>query len=386
VAARRKRFGGLVGQRVVTGPVPPGLSLAGRVERGGFALDVTTTVAPGEVVGLLGPNGAGKSTLLRVVAGLLPLTHGTLRLGDTVLDDAGDGTWVPAERRPVALVFQDYRLFPHLDVRDNVAFAARSGGMGRAASRAQAEPWLRRLDLAGLAARRPSELSGGQAQRVALARALAAEPDVLLLDEPLAALDARTRLDVRTSLREHLGDFPGPCLVVTHDPLDAMVLSDRLLVVEEGRVVQQGPPATVARHPATDYVARLVGLNLYAGRYDPHTHAVALDGGGRLVATPTAGSPLGSGRVLVALSPAAVSLHREPLDGASQRNVWRGRVAGVELLGDRVRVEVHGEPGAIVDVTPAAVAELGLERGREVWLAAKATETLAYPEGARLRS
>jgi molybdate transport system ATP-binding protein len=367
---------------VVTGPLPPGLSLAGRVERGGFALDVTTSVAPGEVVGLLGPNGAGKSTLLRVVAGLLPLSHGALRLGGTVLDDADDGTWVPAERRPVALVFQDYRLFPHLDVRDNVAFAARSRGLGRPASRAQAEPWLRRLDLAALADRRPHELSGGQAQRVALARALAAEPDVLLLDEPLAALDARTRLDVRTSLREHLGEFPGPCLVVTHDPLDAMVLSDRLLVVEDGRVVQEGTPDAVARHPATDYVARLVGLNLYAGRYDAHTRAVALDGGGRLVATPVAGPPLGPGRVLVALSPAAISLHREPLDGASQRNVWRGRVAGVELLGDRVRVELHGEPGAVVDVTPAAVAELGLERGREVWLAAKATETLAYPERA----
>ncbi len=360
--------------------MPSGLSLDGRVERGGFALEVATTVAPGEVVGLLGPNGAGKSTLLRVVAGLQPLTGGVLRLGGTVLDDASDGTWVPAERRPVALVFQDYRLFPHLDVRDNVAFAARSRGLGRAASRAQAEPWLERLDLVGLASRRPAQLSGGQAQRVALARALAAEPDVLLLDEPLAALDARTRLDVRASLREHLSDFGGPCVVVTHDPLEAMVLSDRLLVVEDGRVVQEGTPASVARHPATDYVARLAGLNLYAGHYDAHTHAVALDGGGRLVATPTDGTSLGSGRVLVALSPSAVSVHREPLDGASQRNVWRGTVAGLELLGDRVRVEVRGEPGAVVDVTPAAVADLGLERGREVWLAAKATETLAYPE------
>ncbi|MEP6630990.1 MAG: ABC transporter ATP-binding protein, partial [Lapillicoccus sp.] len=357
-------------------PTAAGLVVDGRLDRGGpggFTLELAASVAAGEVVGLLGPNGAGKSTLLRVLAGLLPLTAGSVRLGATVLDDVAAGTWVPPERRPVALVFQDYRLFPHLDVRDNVAFAARSRGLSRSASRHQAGPWLERLDLVDLSARRPAQLSGGQAQRVALARALAAEPGVLLLDEPLAALDARTRLEVRTSLRQHLAGFPGPCVVVTHDPLEAMVLADRLLVVEGGRVVQEGTPATVARHPATDYVARLVGLNLYAGRYDAHTRAVALDGGGRLFATPTEGATLVSGRVLVALPPSAVSLHREALDGASQRNVWRGRVAGFELLGDRVRVEVDGEPGAVVDVTPAALADLGLDRGSEVWLAAKAT-------------
>jgi molybdate transport system ATP-binding protein len=162
--------------------------------------------------------------------------------------------------------------------------------------------------------------------------------------------------------------------------LDAMVLADRLLVLENGRVVQEGAPAFVARHPATDYVARLVGLNLYAGRYDRHTRAVALEGGGRLVAAPSEGSTLTDGAVLVALAPSAISLHREPLGGASQRNVWRGRVVGVELLGDRVRVEVRGAPSAIVDVTPAALADLGIDRGSEVWLAAKATETLAYPQ------
>ncbi|MDQ6897289.1 MAG: TOBE domain-containing protein, partial [Actinomycetota bacterium] len=222
-----------------------------------------------------------------------------------------------------------------------------------------------------------------QAQRVALARALAAERGVLLLDEPLAALDARTRVEVRSSLRHHLADFAGPCLVVTHDPLEAMVMADRLLVVEDGRIVQEGTPSAVARHPATDYVARLVGLNMYAGRYDAHTRAVELDGGGRLVVTPVEGTVLPSGRALVALPPSAVSLHREPLDGASQRNVWSGRVVGVELVGDRARVEISGRPGAVVDVTPAALADLGIDRGSEVWLAAKATETVAYAEGAR---
>jgi molybdate transport system ATP-binding protein len=360
--------------------VTAGLVLDGRVDRGAFSLDVRAEVAPGEVLGVLGPNGAGKSTLLRTLAGLVPLTAGSIRLGDLVVDEAADDVWVPPERRPVGIVFQDYRLFPHLDVRDNVAFAARSRGVGRAESRRVAQHWVDRLDLAALASRRPAELSGGQAQRVALARALAADPQLLLLDEPLAALDARTRLDVRSTLRQHLADFAGPVLVVTHDPLEAMVLADRLLVIEGGRVVQEGSPATVARHPATDYVARLVGLNLYAGRLDSHTGEVRVDGGGRLVATLTPDGPPADGRVLVALSPTAVSLHTTRLDHTSLRNVWRGRVAGMELLGDRVRVEVDGEPPAIVDVTPAAVADLGLERGSAVWLAAKATETVAYPE------
>jgi molybdate transport system ATP-binding protein len=360
--------------------VTASLSVDGRVDRSGFSLSLTATVAPGEVLGVLGPNGAGKSTLLRALAGLLPLTAGSIRLGKTLLDDASNDIWVPAEQRPVGIVFQDYRLFPHLDVRDNVAFAPRSRGAGRADSRRAAQHWVDRLDLADLATRRPSQLSGGQAQRVALARALAADPALLLLDEPLAALDARTRLDVRSTLRQHLADFAGPVVVVTHDPLEAMVLADRLLVLEGGRVVQQGTPASVARHPATDYVARLVGLNLYAGRLDSLSGEVTLDGGGRLVATLTPGANPADGRVLVALSPAAISVHITPLDHTSMRNVWRGRVAGLELLGDRVRVEVEAEPAAIVDITAAALTDLGLERGSDVWLAAKATETVAYPE------
>jgi molybdate transport system ATP-binding protein len=360
--------------------VTAGLAVDGRVDRGGFSLDVQARVAPRDVLGVLGPNGAGKSTLLRALAGLVPLTEGSIRLGDTVLDEAATDTWVPAEQRPVGIVFQDYRLFPHLDVRDNVAFAPRSRGAGRAESRRAAQHWVDRLDLADLATRRPSQLSGGQAQRVALARALAADPALLLLDEPLAALDARTRLDVRSTLRQHLADFAGPVVIVTHDPLEAMVLADWLLVLEGGRVVQQGTPASVARHPATDYVARLVGLNLYAGRLDSLSGEVTLEGGGRLVATLTPEANPADGRVLVALSPAAISVHVTPLDHTSMRNVWRGRVSGLELLGDRVRLQVQAEPAAIVDITAAALTDLGLERGNNVWLAAKATETVAYPE------
>jgi molybdate transport system ATP-binding protein len=355
------------------------LDVDARVERGGFLLDVSLRVPSGEVVAVLGPNGAGKSTLLRALAGLLPVSTGSVTLGGTVLDDADAGTFVPTERRPVGLVFQDYRLFPHLDVLDNVAFAPRSSGVGRARSRGIAREWVDRLGLGELASRRPAELSGGQAQRVALARALAARPLLLLLDEPLAALDARTRIEVRAALREHLAGFAGPVLVVTHDPLEAMVMADRLVVLEGGRVVQDGTPADVARHPATDYVARLVGLNLYSGTLDAATRTVALDGGGRLVVSLTADEPPADGRVLVALAPTVVSLHTDPVGHTSARNVWEGRVSGIDALADRVRVEVDGAPPCLVDITAAALADLRLVPGARVWLSAKATEVSAYP-------
>jgi len=360
-------------------PAPTALQVDARIHRGGFVLGVRAEVAPGEVLGVLGPNGAGKSTLLRALAGLTALASGSIRLGEVTLDDADAGTFVPPERRPVGLVFQDYRLFPHLDVRDNVAFAPRSSGAGRRESRDRAATWLERLDLVGLATRRPHEISGGQAQRVALARALAAQPQLLLLDEPLSALDARTRLDVRTQLRHHLKDFPGPVLLVTHDPLEAMVLADRLLVLEDGRVVQEGAPAEVARRPATQYVARLVGLNLYAGALDPRGTTVRLDTGGTIAVAPEDGWAPGA-RVLVGLRPSAVTLHTTRPEHSSPRNVWAGMIRGLELLVDRVRVQVDGTPAVLVDVTPAAVAELGLHPGLPVWVSAKATETDVYPD------
>ncbi len=357
---------------------PSVLRVDALVRRGEFDLDVGFDVQPGEVLGVLGPNGAGKSTLLRALAGLTPLSAGSIRLGDVVLDDTATDTFVPPADRPVGLVFQNYRLFPHLDVLDNVAFAPRSQGVPRAEARARATELLARFDLTELAARRPSQVSGGQAQRVALARALAATPLLLLLDEPLSALDARTRLDVRTQLRHHLADFPGPVLIVTHDPLEAMVLADRLLVIEEGRVVQSGPPGEVARRPATQYVARLVGLNLWRGRLGSDQRVVLADGGA-LVVAPADGLAAGD-PVLVGLRPSAVTISTERPEHGSARNVWPGRITGLELLADRVRVQVDGAPSTLVDITAAAVADLSLAAGQRIWLAAKATETDAYPD------
>ena len=355
-----------------------GLGVDATVRRGDLTVALTFSVEPGEVLAVLGPNGAGKTTLLRALAGLTPVSGGRLTLDSVVLDDADTGEFVEPAQRPVGLVFQNYRLFPHLSVLDNVAFAARSRGLGRAQSRAQAMPWIDRFSLGPLVARTPQELSGGQAQRVALARALAGEPKLLLLDEPLAALDARTRLNVQAELRRHLAEFSGPALLVTHDPLEALVLADRLLVVEGGRMVQHDTPAEVARRPATDYVARLVGLNLYTGRVDgDHVH---LPGGGAFV-VPDHGQ---HGDVLVSVRPSSVLVSARPPGGAgrptglSARNTWPGAVAGLSMLTDRVRVDVDAAPPVLADVTPASVAELGLAPGVPVWVSVKATDLDVY--------
>jgi molybdate transport system ATP-binding protein len=362
------------------------------VRRDGFSLDVSLTAPAGEVLAVLGPNGAGKTTVLRALAGLLPLTGGRISVGGRVWDDPAAALFVPAADRAAGLVFQDYRLFPHLTVVDNVAFAPRARGARRGAARADAVQWLRRLGIDDLAQRRPAALSGGQAQRVALARALASSPRLLLLDEPLAALDARTRLDIRSELRNHLAAFGGPSLIVTHDPLEALILADRILVLEAGRVVQQGPPALVARRPATEYVARLMGLNLYTGVLtDRSAQRVDLDSGGTLYAAAhdpgaepaPAVASLPGARMLVVVTPSAITLHTREPDAGSARNVWTGTVSGIELLTDRVRVALEGRPSALADITPAALAALQLRTGQRVWATAKATEVVAYPDPGR---
>jgi len=352
------------------------VALAGRLvvpQSARFELDLHLELAAGEVVALLGPNGAGKTTALRALAGLLPLRGGVLRLGGRVWDDPGRGLFLPPHRRSVGVVFQDYLLFPHLSAVDNVAFGLRCRGLSRGAARQAAYQWLVRVGMAGQATNRPSTLSGGQAQRVALARALAVEPDLLLLDEPLAALDAETRMSVRTELRHRLAEFPGCALVVTHDPVDAMLLADRLVVIERGRLVQQGDPADVARRPRTDYVARLVGLNLLRGRAE--VGRVRLAGGQTVIVTEDADL---SGEVLVAFRPAAVSVYREPPHG-SPRNVWPGTVSSVERYGGRVRLAVAGPVPLTAEVSTDALAELRLATGEPVFAAVKATEIDVYP-------
>ncbi|MDE3724978.1 ABC transporter ATP-binding protein [Nocardiopsis sp. N85] len=335
------------------------------LSRGDFTLDVALSVAPGEVLALLGPNGAGKSSALRALAGLIPLTGGHVRL------DGDDHTRTPVERRPIGMVFQDYLLFQHMSALDNVAFGPRCQGLSKADARARAAALLDHMDLAGYARSRPRDLSGGQAQRVALARALAVRPRLLLLDEPMAALDVGTRDHVRGRLRHLLEEFDGATVLVTHDPLDAMVLADRIAVIENGRVVQQGPPAEVARRPRTPYVARLVGLNLFHGRAEGTV--VTLSGGARVEVHEAYDGP-----ALVAFPPRAVALYPERPRGGP-RNVWPLEVDGVERFGDQVRVRLTGPLDLAADISPAALAELGLARGGTVWAGVKAAEVECYP-------
>jgi molybdate transport system ATP-binding protein len=349
------------------------VSLEARVELrlGRLELAAELAVAAGELVVLLGPNGAGKTTLLRALAGLVPLRWGRVVLDGVVLDDVATGQHVATERRPIGFVFQDYLLFPHLSALENVAFALRARGMARAEARRRAAAWLERVGLAGHAGSRPRALSGGQAQRVALARALVSDPRLLLLDEPLAALDAATRTVLRRDLRRRLATFGGTRLLVTHDPLEAIALADRLVVLEAGRITQTGTPDQVSRHPRSRYVAELVGMNLFRGR--AAGAAVELDGGGRLV---VAGDH--HGEVFAAVHPHAVALHRRAPEG-TPRNVWAGTADTLEVVGDRVRVRVAGAVPIVAEVTPAAAGELRLADGGPVWATVKATEVTVYP-------
>ena len=342
-----------------------------RVERPAFTLELDLRIDPGEVVALLGPNGAGKTTTLRALAGLTPLTTGRVEIDGTVVEDTTTGRRTPTEKRSIGLLFQDYLLFPHLSALDNIAFGPRCQGRSKTDARATAAAWLDRVGLADHAAAKPAALSGGQAQRVALARVLATGPRLLLLDEPLAALDAHTRLDIRTRLRSHLADFDGATLLVTHDPLDAMILADRLIVIEQGRLVQAGTPGEIARRPRTDYIARLVGLNLYRGTATDH-HVHLSDGADITTADQH------QGPVFVAFRPTAVALYRTRPDG-TPRNQWPVTVAGIERRGDHVRVDLTGALPLAADITPAALADLDLTPGTEVWATVKATETSTYP-------
>ena len=334
------------------------------VERGGFSLDIDLTVEAGETVAVLGPNGAGKTTLLRALAGLVPIA-GRVELDGDVLDDSAMGRHVPTEERRVGIVFQDHVLFPHMTVLENVAF-----GLKRDRWRV-ARDWLDRANLGDKAGVMPGELSGGQAQRVALLRTLVTEPRLLLLDEPLAALDVSVRAEVRRELSRQLAGFTGIRILVTHDPLEAIALADRLVVLEQGKVVQTGLPSEVTARPRSRFVADLAGVNLLRGTgKDDH---IELDGG-EVLAAPESGE----GHVFAVIHPRAVALYLARPEG-TPRNVWRARAEDLDLRGERVRVRLSGPVPLVAEVTPSAVRDLRLDAGAEVWVAVKATEISVYP-------
>lgn len=342
------------------------LVLHGELQRGTFAAAFELEVAAGETLALVGPNGAGKSSCVQVLAGLLPLDRGELWLGGERLEAPAAGHRVPAEQRGVGYLPQEPLLFPHRSVLDNVAFGLQARGLGKAVARTEAQAWLARVGIADLSLRRPRELSGGQAQRAALARALAPSPRLLLLDEPLAAVDASARLALRHELARHLASFAGPRVLVTHDAVDAFVLADRIAVLEQGRVVQVGTAADIGQRPRSRYVADLVGLNFLRGRV--HDSLFAGENGAQLVVATTHEGP-----AIATVHPRAIALFRERPSG-SPRNVWQATVAGVETVPTGRRVRLAGPFSLVAEVTAASVAELGLVVGASVWIALKATE------------
>jgi len=339
-----------------------------KVNRAGFALDIELNVDEGETVAVLGPNGAGKTTLLRALAGLIEI-EGRVELAGEVLEDSAQGLRVPTEQRHIGLVFHDHVLFPHLTVLDNVAFGLQA--QGHRDAKQVAHRWLARAGLDDRASSMPRELSGGQAQLVALLRTLATGPKLLLLDEPLSALDVTIRAEVRRELSRQLASFRGVRLLVTHDPVEAIAVADRLVVLEQGRIVQSGTPGEVTARPRSRFVADLAGVNLLRGK--SHGDHVRLANGAS-IAAPEAGE----GNVFAVIHPRAVALFLTRPEG-TPRNVWQGETENIDLHGERVRVRVSGPVPLVAEVTPSAVRELHLTVGAPVWVAVKATEVSVYP-------
>lgn len=334
-------------------------------------VDVEFGLDTGRTLALLGPNGTGKSTILDVVAGLLRPHDGRVIVDGRVQTEIRDGrteTFVRPHQRGIALLAQEPLLFPHLSALENVAFGPRSAGVARGAARETARAWLQRVHTEDLADRRPREVSGGQAQRIALARALATDPDVVLLDEPLAALDAQIAPALRSVLKEVLA--ARTTLLVTHDLIDALLLADDVAVIEDGSIVEHGPALDVLTRPRSAFAAHLADLNMAVGVADES--AVRLDDGQRVQGS----GDVADGTAAVAVfRPGAVSIFREP-PGGSPRNHLRVRVSEIEPHSGGIRVRA-GDFSA--DVTTASLAELALEPGDDVVFAVKATEVTVYP-------
>lgn len=337
-----------------------------RVDRNGFSLAVELVVESGMTFALLGPNGAGKSTVVEALTGLRMLDDGTVKLGERTLDDPAAGIYVPPEERNIGVVFQDYLLFGHLTVADNIGFGLVSRGVGREEMTERTARWLDRFGLTGVADRKARELSGGESQRVALARALITEPEVLLLDEPMAALDASTRVSTRHDLADHLAGFGGPRLLITHDPTEAFLLADEIAVIEAGRITQTGTADDIRLRPKTRYVADLAGSNLVVGTASEGS--IVVDGHILHVADTAF-----EGEAIATIHPHAISVHLQQPQG-SPRNAWQTSVIRLEHFGDRVRLQTGTPLPLAVEVTPGAVDALGLGVGMPVWVSIKATE------------
>jgi len=349
--------------------------------RGALELEVAFTAAPGATTVLVGESGAGKTSTLRILAGLDPAERGHVALDEEVWLDSETGRWVPAWERDVGYVSQDYALFPHLSVVDNIAFGLEAQRLSSATTRERVEAAMQQVGIATLGDRRPGQLSGGQQQRVALARALVLRPRLLLLDEPLSALDLKTRRQVRTELRWILKGLSCITIYVTHSPLEALLFGDQIVVLHHGRVSQHGSRDELLRYPRSRYVAELMGTNLFEGALvhperseEPVLHSA--EGGLSLV------SESGAGEVFALVDPTDITLYREPpAGGGSAQNLFAGPILEVvpqPPAGDRVRVVLGTQPVLVAEVTREAVAGLALREGDRVFASFKATGVRVY--------
>jgi len=340
------------------------------VRRGTRVIDVDIHVADGETVALLGRNGAGKTTVIEALAGIAPLASGSIELDGEAIHER------PPELRSIGVAFQDALLFPRMNVRENIAFPLRARKVPAAAARARADELLATLAPSVDGNADPSRLSGGERQRVALARALAPDPRVLLLDEPLAAVDAAGKPELRALLRRTLAAFDGPRILVTHDPVEAMTLADRLVLIEDGRVTQTGTPAEVRNRPATRYAAELVGTNLFVGTLvaaDPGAGTLRTPEGDITVVWPER-SPRGEiADVRATLAPAEIAVHAERPEG-SARNIFNGVVEEVAESGGRARIRLQTAPPLVAEVTTGSIERLGIGAGTRIWASFKAVE------------
>jgi molybdate transport system ATP-binding protein len=344
-------------------------------------LDLELRVEPGEVLALLGANGAGKSTVLHVIAGLVRPDSGIVRVGERVLTDTSAGIHVATHDRRVGLLMQDPLLFPHLNVTTNVAFGPRSGKrLSRKDSRRLSQQWLGEVGAGELADRMPRQLSGGQAQRVALARALAADPDVLLLDEPMAGLDVGVASAMRQLLRRVLARDGRSALLVTHELLDVVTLADRVVVLEAGHIVESGTSAAILAAPRSPFGARFAGVNMVCGRFGADA-TLRTNWGTTWHGTPSEDMTVDTPAVAV-FAPSAVAVYRQEPHG-SPRNAVAVTVAELERGGPAVRVraeeQADGSPGLAADVTADSAVELRLAPGEQVYFVVKTQEVALYP-------